>query len=121
MKIVPYLIEYFILRLSIIGFEKQYEMNKIDFKIEENYIFIAVFVGTFFLFFYFTLSFSKFINILDNQLVLSSSDKKEKTEKKVSSFSLLSNEILSGVNGILFFNSKWKMIINNSFSLNIII
>ena len=116
MKIVPYLIEYFILRLSIIGFEKQYEMNKIDFKIEENYIFIAVFVGTFFLFFYFTLSFSKFINILDNQLVLSSSDKKEKTEKKVSSFSLLSNEILSGVNGILFFNSIFSLVFSSIFN-----
>ena len=62
--------------MSIIGFEKQYEVNRIDFKIEENYIFVGVFVGTFFLFFYFKLSFSKFLKILDVEITLVKKKKK---------------------------------------------
>ena len=105
-KIVPYLIEYFILRLSIIGFEKQYEINDIHFKIEENYIFIGVFAGTFFLFFYFTLSFSKFFKLID-------------IEQTFSRRKNLSNDILFGINGILFFTSAFSLSFSSIFHSNV--
>ena len=118
-KIFPYLIEYFILRLSIIGFERQYEFNHIDFEIEENYIFILVFIGTFFLFFYFTLSFSKIIRIFDEDIILSKNanidNENDKKNIKLTNLSILSNEILFGVNGILFFNSIFSLIFSSVF------
>jgi len=113
-KIVPYLIEYFILRLTIIGFEKQYEINAIDLKIKDNYIFIfiGVFIGTFLLFLYLTLSFNKIIKLInihqyDNQSNI------------VYHINLLSNEILSGINGILFFTSILSLVLSSFYQSNL--
>ena len=112
-RIVPYLLEYFILRMSIIGFEKQYEINRIDFELVENYIFIGIFIGTFFLFFYFTFSFSKFYKILIGAEYYNNENLNQ--GKEISNIGLLSNEILSGVNGILFFNSLFSLILSSIF------
>ena len=73
-KIVPYMIEYFFLRFTTIAFEKDYnekitenEKDKDIDKTKDGIIFIIVFVSTFLLFFYFTLSFSRFISgLLDD-------------------------------------------------------
>jgi len=113
-KIVPYLLEYFILRFCIIGFEKQFEINQIDFEIKENYIFILVFIATFFLFFYLTLSFNKIMRIFDEKFISinfeTQDNENDKNNIKLSNLSILSKEILFGVNGILFFNSIFSLI-----------
>ena len=73
--IFPFMIEYFILQLTTIGFEKNYEKNK-----NLNYdrtTWVLVFIGTFIFFFYFTLSFAKFIKGFKGD-----EDEKEKIEEE---------------------------------------
>ena len=97
-KIFPYMLEYFILQLTTIGFEKQYE----KYKNENVHIKtrISVYVLSFILFFYFTLSFNK---------IFFNKDKKTENNKQ-DKISMLSNEILHGTHGILIFNSVFSVV-----------
>ena len=113
-KIIPFMVEYFILQLISIGFEEQYE------KYKGNYIhrktFISVYVICFVLFFYFTLSMNKLIKNIygenednysynrDSQMI--SSKNKELIAK-------LSNEILDGQHAVLLFNSVFSLIFSS--------
>ena len=139
-QIFPYMIEYFILKLLTISFEKKYfdlinnensyphqnstnETNYTYFieeyyyfsnstnngtnnnengnnilKIEELYTMIT-FIGTFILFFYFTLSIQPIINNFK--------DKKKKN--KLVKTMTLSSEILDGTHGLLIFNGFFTL------------
>ena len=60
-KLFPYMLEYFILQLKTIGFEKQYE----KYKNKEVHIktWTTVFISSFILYLYFTISFSRIVYI----------------------------------------------------------
>ena len=149
-KIIPYMIEYFLLQLTTIGFERQYELfnsetnnnkttnnngtnttyetkynsnfiysinfinfvdnytNKINNKydLNENIIFLIIFIATFIVFIYLTISFSKLMQFCC-----------EKKNNKNERISRLSNEILDGTHGILFFNAIVSLIFS-SFELS---
>ena len=147
-SIFPYIIEYFCLRFTTIGFERKCELisrnNIFNITNDTNYnntnpineteinnntniiffnifsylannftgeinndsnsidiIFIFIFLGSFILFFYFTISFSRFIKQLF--------DLKEKNSKKKLKVIELSEEILSGTHGIFIFNSVFSL------------
>ena len=72
-KIFPYMIEYFILQLTTIGFEKQYEKYKNQNTHRKTWI--AIFISTFILFFYFTLSFTRIV--LQDQEIIDKDDKEK--------------------------------------------
>jgi len=113
-KIIPFMIEYFIMQLISFGFEKQYEENK------GNYIhrktFILVLVISFILFFYFSLSmhnlFNSFRPEYDDKDLYSRDDQIMKSEHK-EAIGIISNEILDGQHGVLFFNSVFSLIFSS--------
>ena len=99
-KIFPYMLEYFILQLTTIGFEKQYEIYKnknIHIK-----TWISIFVLSFILFFYFSLSFNKIFFHIDKN---TNNNKNDGIR-----ISNLSKNILRGTHGILIFNSVFSVI-----------
>ena len=101
-KVFPYMLGYFTLQLSTIGFEKQYESYK-DVNIHRKTL-IIIFVSTFILFFYFSLAFTRLL--IDDY-----DDKKELEEKSFKDkVSRLSNDILNGIIGVLFFNALFSFI-----------
>ena len=119
--IFPYMIEYFVLQLTTIGFEKQYE----KYKNKNTHIktWIVIFISTFTLFFYFTLSFAKLIKTNlkkeeqemqeENEIIQSVYDDLEKGTDKVKInevITKLSNEILKGTRAILLFNGIFSLI-----------
>ena len=67
-QIFPYLVLYFMLHLTTCGFENHYEKikqkNPTAFSME---IWLPLFIITFILFFYYTLSFSRFISFIKNK------------------------------------------------------
>lgn len=105
-KLAPYMIEYFYLLFNTLAFEKIYEEKK------GKYIhiktFISVLVGSFILFFILTLSVAKFI-----KLVIYVDDEDENKSKKKGIISKLSNEILDGTHGILFFNGIFSLVFSS--------
>ena len=122
------MLEYFIIQLTTIGFEEQYIINiendcagqgknstaqeniKCEFKEREYFLFI--FILTFILFFYLTLSFSRvFKNIRTNYEAKKSPINQILNKKKLTY--KISSEILDGAYGVVFFNS----IISFTFSL----
>ena len=115
-KIFPYMLEYFILQLTTIGFEKQYEQYKLFQEHRKTYI--TVFISTFILFFYFTLSFCRFFRsekeIIENE---NEEDKEKdnviKKAKTKETITKLSNEILNGTHGILLFNGVFSLIFSS--------
>ena len=152
-EIFPFMIEYFILNLMTIAFEKKYfsfdkssksysysnstnytnftsdinlfdenffqnEINNhtIDFdkknyqilKNDELYTFLT-FIGTFILFFYFTLSFGPAFKCTE-------SNKKDK--KKLARTMKLSKEILDGTHGILIFNGYFSLLFSSLYFAN---
>ena len=132
-NIFPFMIVYFILQLITIGFEKQYEKYKyLKFHIKT---FIFVWVGTFFLFFYLTLSFSRLFrkekdehNSISNNEINSNDDSNSSLIKKKSGdvilyindiLSELSNDILNGTIGILFFNGVFSFVFSLFYFVNI--
>ena len=114
-KIFPYMLEYFVLQLTTIGFEKQYEQYKNENVHRKSWI--AVFIGTFILFFYFTLSFTRIV--LGKDICKDdkeNEDEKENEDKKIRSkevITSLSNEILKGTHGILLFNGVFSLILSS--------
>ena len=153
-KIFPYMLEYFILKFTTIAFESQYNVNvwqtdneKKDFKksiknyfnyifyfnsnndyIKYNYketlIFLVVFIATFLLFFYFTLSFSRFFKTFRNKYKKENiedkndENKMKKHKEMIIKISKISSEILDGLHGILFFNGIFSFIFSLLYLLN---
>ena len=108
----PYMIEYFIMQLSTIAFQKNY--NEISKTVEnELKIYSIIFPLTLFWFFYLTLTFSKIIQIFKNE-----NDEREnkncveKVIKFIEKFIKSSNEILNGTHSIFFFNGIASLIIS---------
>ena len=127
-KLFPYMLEYFLIQLTTIGFEEQYIINiesdcagqgknstsneEIKCEFKEREFFLLIFILTFILFFYLTLSFSRvFKNMRTNYESTKSSINQILKEKKLTY--KISNEILDGAHGVVFFNS----IISFTFSL----
>ena len=144
-KIFPYMLEYFILQILTIAFEKQYllldqdneinyhdnnnssnytnftdinlfslsqnvtHINTIEEKyilnIEDLYVFIT-FIITFFLFFYFSLSFDNMAGLCKDHV---GGDKKKGFE----GIAKLSNGILDGIHGILIFDGLFSLIFSS--------
>ena len=141
-KVFPYMIEYFILKILILAFEKQYlefgnlnnrpqilnDTNNTNYwSIMDNYYFskennitniydkginifmvediytYLTFIITFFLYFYFTLTYN---NIITNNT-------SELLENKRVGISKLSNDILSGIHGILIFEGLFSLIFSS--------
>ena len=111
-KIFPYMAEYFLLQLTTIAFELQYEKYKGLHVHIKTYS--SVFFLTFILFFYFTISLSRFIKVLDYDDDEINEDDDEKTKirkaKNKELISKLSNEILDGTHGILLFNGVFSLL-----------
>ena len=123
-KIFPYMLLYFALKLTTIGFEKQYEKYKNNNIHRKTWA--AVFVGTFFYFFYFTISYKRiFNNPIKNDENEEEEEEENEYEKlenqtmekqlisklfKKESMSMLTNEILTGTIGILMFNGVFSLI-----------
>ena len=154
-NIFPYMIEYFILKILTIAFEKQYldfEDNNgiIDNKnntnktiIEEviNFINVTninnnnnqtsenshiifnlkmkeletfiVFIISFFLFFYLTLSFNTLLSFADD-----SNNEKGNKKKKLVGIKRISNGILDGIHGILIFDGVLALIFSSLYLSN---
>ena len=111
-KIFPYMLEYFILQLTTIGFEKQYE----NYKNKNVHIktWVSVFVLSFILFFYFTLSFKR---IFYDDKINKNEEQEENdienlitTDNNKDKLTILSNNILNGTHGILIFNAIFSAI-----------
>ena len=122
-KIFPYLIEYFFLQLMTIAFENQYKINNNNnegnkYDLKELLIFVAMFIITFIIFIYFTISFS---NCTEGNF----SDADDLADK----IQEISNNILTGLHGILilvgfysiifspynFFNKDIVKLLNNNY------
>ena len=108
-KLVPIMLEFFILQLTTIGFEKMYndisEDNDNYFKDSKNIIiYNLIFIGSLLLFFYLTISFGSLFNFVI---------KDEKFQQLKGLIETISNDILNGTYGILIFNAFY------SFSLSI--
>ena len=106
------MLEYFILQLTTIGFEKQYE----KYKNKEVHIktWTTVFISSFIWFLYFTISFSRIVYIYN---IFCDKDKENKDkengkqrESKIEIVTKLSNKILNGIHGILLFNGVFSII-----------
>ena len=106
-KITPFILEYFLLKLLTIGFDKQIEEN-IDKQYEHRKTLIFVYILTFIFYFYFSFSFSKYFkeihHVKDNQIEKNSENSKEEFISK------MSKEILYGTHGIVFFNGLFSFI-----------
>ncbi len=134
-KLVPFMIEYFLLQILISAFEKKYFLqfddnytsnanntriiyftnflnntynysdtnDSNDLIINENYS-LLTFILSFFLFFYFTLSFARMIKFFQNQ---------NKEEENLEDIKKLSLDILDGTHGILVFNEIFALIFSS--------
>ena len=115
-EIIPFVIIYFFLKLIIIAFEPLYEEKK------NNHIhtktFLSIFLLSFFLFFYFSISLSRFKDmwkdedpnekeILDNEVEIP-----EKIEKK-DFLSKISSQTINGVYSIILFNGVFSLIFSS--------
>jgi hypothetical protein len=100
------MIEYFLLLFNTFAFEKIYEEKKGKYIHIKTYI--SVLAGSFILFFILTLSVAKFIKSLTDNY-----SQNEKGAKKIEIISKLSNEILDGTHGILFFNGLFSLIFSS--------
>ena len=107
-KIFPFMLLYFVLQLTTIGFEKQYEKYKNLNTHRKS--FVAIFISTFILFFYFTLSCSRLISQINDEDLDSEKKEDDKKTTKLGMISKLSNEILNGTLGILMFNCLFSFI-----------
>ena len=119
-KLFPYMLEYFIIQLTTIGFEEQYVFNvehdcfdesknktsftKIQCEFKDRGYFLLMFILTFILFFYLTLSFSRFFKNMRTNSETTKSSIDQKLKKKNLTYKI-SNEILDGAHGVVFFNS----------------
>ena len=101
---------YFFLQFTTIGFEKQYEKYK-NLSIHRK-TYYTIFISSFILFFYFTLSFTQVYKYLKRDKRSIEKDKKESKEqyyKKLKNEEKLSSKLLNGIYGILLFNSVFSL------------
>ena len=138
-RIFPFMIEYFILQLTTIGFEKHYEKYKNQNDIINSYTWILVFIGTFIFFFYFTLSFAKKFSDEDENDKAEDKNEKEDKDKKEEkaedkkedkvkekekknnlkdALTKISNGILNGTHGIVLFNGVFSLIFSSFYLSN---
>ena len=68
-----------------------------------------IFFGTFFLFFYFTLSFNSIIDLF----------KESESKKRINFMKKVSNGILDGAHGILIFNGAFSLVLSALYLSNI--
>ena len=107
--IFPYMIEYFLLQLTTIALEIQYEKYKSWHVHIKTYI--LVFLLSFILFIYFTISFSRFFSEDNDDEINEHEDEQEKRRKANKELiSKLSNEILNGTFGIYIFNGIFSLL-----------
>ena len=139
-KLVPFLVEYFILQIIISAFEKKYFLqfednyetisnntntsnariiyfnnflnntsnyrdsnDSNDLIMNEDYSFLT-FIVSFFLFFYFTLSFARIVKFFKEE---------NKDEEKLEDIKTLSLDILDGTHGILIFDGLFALIFSS--------
>ena len=79
-KLVPYMMEYFLLQLTTIGLEQQYEDYKGKFVHRKT--FTSIFLGSFILYFYLTLSFAKQFKDEDDEESDDKNDNRDKGDGK---------------------------------------
>ena len=106
-KIFPFMLEYFYLQFLTIAFEYQQSQRNekqdfYDFQDYDGFKFFGIFIGTFFLFFYSTLSFNTISKIMN-----------EKTQKSLNLIKQVSQGILAGAHGILIFNGLFSLIVSS--------
>ena len=114
-KLLPLLVEYFLIQLSTVAFETIFDENNEegynefnDFKSILQFIFIFAF--SLFLFFYLTISFSRI-------LIYLSEDRNQKNPQnvinKIEAYTgKLSNKILNGTYGLIIFNGFYSFIVS---------
>ena len=107
-KLFPYMLEYFILQLTTVGFEKQYKKYKED--IVNIKTWTVVFITSFILFLYLTLSFSRMVYINNKFNNKEKKNKENERESKLEIVTKLSNKLLNGIHGILLFNGVFSII-----------
>ena len=100
-EIFPYMLLYFLLQLTTIGFEKHYEKHKNQ--IAHIKTWFTTFISTFILFFYYTLSFKR---IFFDENKVNEEDEDERDE----AITKISYEILRGTFGVLVFNGIFSMV-----------
>ena len=109
-KFFPYMIEYFMMQLTTIGFEKQYEKYKnLHIHLKTYYV---VSISTFILFFYLTISFTRIYNF-DKHNIIQEEDtdkNRKKKNRKQEIKNKISDKILNGTHGILIFNSIFSLV-----------
>jgi hypothetical protein len=108
-KLVPIMLEFFILQLTTIGFEKMYnDINDQEYNYFETSknvrIYNSIFIISLLLFFYLTISFGSLFNFIT---------KSKQFQQIKGLVETISNDILNGTYGILIFNAFY------SFSLSI--
>ena len=107
-KLIPIMLEYFVLQLTTIGFEKIYnDINDEEYNnFEESKnvtIFNSFFILSLLLFFHLTISFGSLFNIIT----------KDKDFKSIKGFvETVSNDILKGTYGVLFFNAFYSFFLS---------
>ena len=101
-KIFPLLLQYFIIQLNNVAFEKKFDENNGN-DITLGYFF-AIFAASFYIFLYFTYSFGNLYSYYYNENLTNLNNGRESTEK-------LSNSILNGTYGIIIFNGFYSFIV----------
>lgn len=106
-QLIPFLILYFLLELMTIAFEQQYER----YKGEHQHIktFYSVFLGSFIMFLYFSITAGRFINYLKE-------DYFHGTKKEL--LGRLSEKLLDGTYGIVLFNGIFSLIFSSIYLFN---
>ena len=99
-KLMPIIMEYFLLQLTTLGFEELFNENNDNGNNQNLLIYILFFFISLILFFYLTISFGKIFIILAQK-----EEYKDLIEQ-------ISNEILNGTYGILIFNAFYSFIIS---------
>ena len=99
-KLMPIIMEFFLLQLTTLGFEKLFGENNDNGNNQNLLIYILFFFISLILFFYLTISFGKIFIILAQK-----EEYKDLIEQ-------VSNEILNGTYGILIFNAFYSFIIS---------
>jgi len=99
-KLMPIIMEFFLLQLTTLGFEKLFSENNDNGNNQNLLIYILFFFISLLLFFYLTISFGKIFIILAQK-----KEYKDVIEK-------ISNEILNGTYGVLIFNAFYSFIIS---------
>ena len=115
-KIIPLLLQYFIIQLNTVAFDKIFDENK-----EEGYNnfndsksilgFVGIFGISLFLFFYITISFANFVSFFTKDEKPTNVKKRNKLGRSTEK---LSNEILNGTYGVLIFNGFYSFFLSIS-------